>query len=309
MIVYKCPNCGGEMSIDSSGALFCEFCGSKLNFSDKDLEGYKAFRSQMLNYLKNIHNISETDPSVDMIWSMAEKESFETKEGTPITINYINSAEDGHATMYVTRSAVLYLFPRAYAKEAELMQNGLSMLKFPEADIKGLGRCFPTLTGRFELKNGDILLSFAREATVFPLSIYGALPAHHVAWIISRMENIACVLEYSHLYHHDISINSIFINPVTHEAVLYGGWWNAGIKNSSLLSALTVNKDLVDIRKTAKTILGYNGGTVPRELEVFLDERPSRDAFDDFAVWDEVIEKGFGGRHFHKMSVDDNMKL
>lgn len=309
MVVYKCPNCGGEMSIDSSGALYCEFCGSKSNFSDKDLAGYREFRSQMLNYLKNIHNISETDPAVDMIWSMAEKETFITKDGTPITVNFINKAVDGHATMYVTRSAVLYLFPRAYSKEAEDMQSGLSMLKFPEADIKGLGRCFPTLTGRFELNDGGVLLSFAREATIFPLSIYGALPAHHVAWIISRMENIACVLEYSGLCHHDISINSVFINPITHEAILYGGWWNVCKKDEKGIGKLLPNKDLVDIRKTAKTILGYNGGAVPKELEVFLNEEPIRDAFDDFTVWDKVIEEGFGGRHFHKMSVDDNMKL
>lgn len=309
MIVYKCSNCGGEMSIDSSGALYCEFCGSKSNFSDKDLKGYKAFRSQMLNYLKNIHDISETDPSVNMLWSMAETETFMTKDGAPITVNYISKADDGHAKMYVTKSAVLYFFDSLWAKEADRMQAGLSMLKYPAADIKGLDRCFPKLTGRFELNNGGVLLSFAREATVFPLSIYGALPAHHVAWIISRMENIACVLEYSGISHHDISIDSLFINPVTHEAILYGGWWNASAKSNNLLGKVAANQDLVDIRKTAKIMLGYNKGAVPGELEVFLNEKPNRDAFEDFKVWDQVIEEGFGGRHFHKMRVDDNMKL
>ncbi len=297
------------MSIDASGALYCEFCGSKQNFSDKELQGYREFRSQMLNYLKNIHNIHEGDPEVQLLWGMAEEDHFETKDGAPVSIKYIYKTQDDIATLYVAKSSVLYLFPQTYATEAIQMEQGISRLKFPEADIKGLGRCFPKITGRFELKNGDILLSFAREDTVFPLSIYGALPAHHVAWIVSRMENIACVLEYSGLNHNGISRDSIFINPVTHEAILYGGWWKSGIKTRSIVDNLMPSKDLTDIRKTAAKSLGYSKVDVPKEFEEFLNGKPEKDAYSDFENWDEVIEKGFGGRHFHKMSVDENMKL
>ncbi len=307
LIVYKCKSCGGEMSIDSSGALYCEFCGSKANFSDQDLQGYREFRSQMLNYLRSLHDTSKDDVVMEMIWGRAEEIHFTTDEGADICIRYLYQATDGPATMYVTRNAVLYRFPKFYAKKAEEMLNGLNLLAYPEADIKGLQRCFPVITGNFRLSDGGVLLAFRREETVFPLSMYGALPVHHVAWIVSRMENIACVLEYSEMVHHGISIDSLFINPVTHEAVLYGGWWNA--KQGNRFSALLPNTDLVDLRATAKKMLGVNPGRLPKEFEAFLAEKPNRNAYDDFTVWDEVIEKGFGGRQFHKMEANENIKV
>lgn len=304
MIVYKCPNCAGEMSIDRTGALYCEFCGSKLNFSDKQLEGYREFRKQMLTYLRNLHDLHSSSEA-EHLWSMADTEEFESESGTPITINYLFKATDGHADMYVTKANVLYVFPAKYASEATMMEAGLAKLKYPAADIKGLRKCFPIVTGKYYLKDGSVLVSTARDATVFPLSMYGALPPHHVAWIISRLENIACVLEFSNLVHGGISMDNVFINPVTHEAVLYGGWY--AVSSKSALSP--INRDLCDIRATAKKQLGCSASDAPKEMLAFLDEKPSGNAYDDFSVWDKVIEEGFGGHEFKKMNVDENMSF
>jgi len=303
MIVYKCPNCAGEMSIDRTGSLFCEFCGSKLNFSDKELEHYREFRMYMLTYLKNLHD-KPSSAEAERLWDYAEQETFESESGTPISINYIFKSADEHADMYVTRNNVLYLFPEKYAKEAGLINAGLSKIKYPAADIKGLNRCFPVITGIYTLKNGSVLVSTSRGETVFPLSMYGALSPRHVAWIISRLENIACVLEYSGLVHGGINIDNVFINPLTHEAVLYGGWYNV----SDMPRIRVVNRDLCDIRATARKQLGINGEAIPKEMDDFLSEKPIRNAYDDFTAWDNVIEKGFGGHKFIKMNVTDDLK-
>ena len=52
MLNYKCPKCGGEMSVNRSGDLLCSYCDSKFNFSDKELKDYKEFRYNMLHYLR-----------------------------------------------------------------------------------------------------------------------------------------------------------------------------------------------------------------------------------------------------------------
>lgn len=302
MIVYKCKNCNGEMSVDTSGALYCEYCGTKNHFSDRELQGYKEFRAQMLNYLRALHDVGEDEALSTKLWEAAEVAVLEQEDGNKITIHYIYTSTEDHVTMYVTKSAVLYCFEQK--EDAVKTEEYLKKLEFPPADIKGLQRCFPKLTGRYPLKNGGMLLAFAREASIYPLALFGALSPRHVAWIVSRMENIACVLEYNEMSHGKISAETIFINPKTHEAMLYGGWYHCDKKKLGIFGD---SADLVSIRKTAKHLLGVNAKEVPEEFEKFLTEHPQKDAFEDFTRWDEVIEKGFGGRTFVKMNMQDSL--
>lgn len=303
MIVYKCKNCNGEMSVDASGALCCEYCGSKGHFSDKELQGYKEFRMQMLNYLRSLHDIEKDDAVSASLWDSAEEKVYMQENGVPVTIHYIYLAEEAGVTMYLTRNAVLYHFKNR--DEAEKMERSLGRLEFPPADIKGLQRCFPKLKGRFQLKKGEVLLAYDREPMLFPLSLFGALSARHVAWIISRMENICCVLEYNGLTHGGISMDHLFINPKTHEAMLYGGWNQCKEKTRDILGD---SVDLKELRKLAKRLLGVHPTDVPGEFEKFLEEYPKKDAYEDFARWDEVIEKGFGGRSFTQMKLGEVLK-
>ena len=62
-------------------------------------------------------------------------------------------------------------------------------------------------------------------------------------------------------------------------------------------------KDLKDIRSTAEKLLGADFGDAPEPVIRFLKRPPASDAYDDFAMWDEVIEKELGGRHFTKFEM------
>lgn len=306
MISFKCKNCGGEMSVDRQGNLLCEYCGSKSVFKDRDLADYKHYRLQVLNYLREIQDQGSGDThKYDRLWDNAEAVRYKTADGADITVNYIYTFQNEIATMYLAKQSVIYVFPKKYADKAQVMERWISQITFPAADVKGLERCFPQNVNRFELQNEEVLLSFSRNENAFPLAMFGALPAVHAAWIVSRMENICCVLEYSGLKHGDISTETIFINPITHEAMLYGGWWNAGKKTELMMKP--VNEDLAALRKTAERVMGVAPEDVPKEFQHFLKEKPRVDAYEDFDRWDSVIEKGFGGRRFVKMNGNNDI--
>jgi len=303
MISFKCKNCGGEMSVDSSGALVCEYCGGKSFFADKELTVYKEFRKQMLNYLRGIHDEkAEGDKNEGYLWDSAEETQVETSDGETVTIRYLYSYEDGCATVYLTRNNALFVFDPADRASADKMQTGIGMLSFPPADVKGLNECFPRLNGRYELAGGGVMLAFARSENLFPLPMFGSLSPEHVAWIVSRLENISCVLNYSDMVHGGISEEAIWINPFNHHAVLMGHWWSAS--KSIPAKSILGNPDLKGLRQTAIKVLGIHKNEAPKEMIKFLEDRPSPDAFQDFEKWDKVIENGFGGRRFAKMNVN-----
>lgn len=300
MISFKCKNCAGEMSVDSQGMLFCEYCGSKVALTDKDLQEYRTFRLRVLNYLRGLHDKeTEEGAALENIWSGAETAYLKTADGTDVKIRYIYSQALAETTYYVARQSVIFLFNRKQAHNADLYESKIAMIEYPAADMKGLDRSFPRVTGRYAMENGGVMITVERRENVFPLGMFGGLDPVHAAWIVSRLENICCVLEYSQLIHGGINANSVFIDPFSHEAVLYGGWWLAREKKRQPL----VNEDLLAIRKTAEYVMGVNKEKMPKQFENFLKELPTKDAYIDFENWDKVIEEGFGGRRFVKMDV------
>lgn len=304
MLSFKCKNCGGEMSVDSSGSLVCEYCGSNSFFADSELTGYREFRKQMLNYLKGVHD-TKADAKKDegLLWSHAEEAYFDTADGERITVRYLYSYEDEAGSVYLTRKNAIFVYSGDKKTYADKVLWSIKALSFPPADVKGLADCFPKLNGRYELADGGVMLAFTRSENLFPLAMFGSLEPEHVAWIISRLENICCVLTYSELVHGGISENSVWINPFNHHAVLMGHWQSA---MRTGISEMKENElaDLSDIRKTADRCLGNRRDEAPSEMTEFLRGKPSQDAYSDFEKWDHVIDNGFGGRHFAKFDIN-----
>lgn len=297
MLSFQCNNCGGEMAISRIGALTCPYCGSHNFFSDSQLEEYKEFRLRMLEYLRGLADNEKTKASEDKLWMNSERVTFVDKEGTDITIEYIyKSIKDG-IHIYAAKKNVILIYPADKVEYGMNAINAFSRIEYPQADMRELNRSFPNLVGRFELNNGSCMLVLSKAESMYPVEMFGDLTAKHVEWIISRLENIACVMEYNEMTHGGISPENVFINPKTHEAALLGGWhcvedkkWND-------------NRDLVDIRSTAKKLLGKDYGDAPKPLIRFIDGSPRKDAYEDFEKWDSVIENELGGRHFTEFKL------
>lgn len=297
MLTLKCKNCGGEMSVDSSGLLFCDYCGNKYAFNDSELTGYRNFRLEMLNYLRGVHDEkSSGENREDILWNNAETVVLKNADGKDITIKYLYSYSDDICTSYLAKETAIYVFDKKHVNIAADWLENINKLSYPPADVKGLEDCFPKFLGKYELSDKGMMLAFERSKNLFPLSMFGSLAPEHVAWIISRLENICCVFNYSDIVHGNINENNVWINPFNHHAVLMGGWNDVRALDNN-------NKDLCDIRKTGLKVLGIHKDESNQPFIDFLNSAPSVDAYTDFEKWDRVIEVGFGGRRFAKMET------
>ena len=118
------------------------------------------------------------------------------------------------------------------------------------------------------------------------------MKATTVAWIISRFENLGCLLEFNEMDFDTIRIEDIYINPKTHELFILDGWEN--------VSRSSDHNYLKDIRLIAKDIMDIS--TANEMCMQFLNGEPAPTAYDDFGNWDDVIMKGFGGHNFHQFN-------
>lgn len=294
MLGFVCKACGGDMKVHHTGELKCPYCGAKNHFTDKQLAEYKEFRLRMLEYLSAVAEDRKTPEGKAFIWSQAETVTFQDTDDTDITIQYIYHVKEEGVDMYCANSNVIYVYPKGKVQDADKAIKAFTGLAFPQADMRGLGRCFPKLAGDYRLKDGRRMLVFGKEEDFYPLALFENLIPEHVEWIISRLENIACVLLYNQMRHGGISKTTVFINPKTHEAALYGGWEGAcvGVTSSEA--------DLKALRLVAGEMLGEGYKNAPKPLIRFIEGKPEGTAYDDFAAWDKIIETELGGRHFTK---------
>lgn len=274
------------MKLGEGGAFACPYCGSRFYLADKDLRNHQEFRKKLLAYYKAKNDEKELSYESDTLFEKAGTASFEALSGQKIVIEYMEKYAYERMDMYIARESLIYIFKDTF--DADRFLNSIRQMAFPEADSK-LYRSFPELKTSIDLLKGKALV-FLRRPHFYPLEFFKPMEARHVAWVVSRMENICCALEYSGLQHGDINERSLFINVKTHEGTLFGDW--------TKVDRMTTDKDLIDIRKTAETVVEPGDG--PKEFYEFLASKPKGNSYDDFSCWDSVIEKGFGGHNFIK---------
>ena len=89
MISVKCPDCAGEMSVGLKGELICPYCGSKMQLSDKELENYKTFRMNMLQYLRAQADNKADQKDRDSLQNYCENVVYDSADGVKISIDYL----------------------------------------------------------------------------------------------------------------------------------------------------------------------------------------------------------------------------
>ncbi|OON85938.1 hypothetical protein BXO88_09945 [Oribacterium sp. C9] len=290
MITYKCKSCGGQMNFGSSIGLKCPYCGARAFLSDEDYRGNERFRKMVLRFYEAEAEKGDIDYSTDKLFTCNRCDTYIMESGHALNVEYMKKYEKHGFVFYVARESVVYVFENSI--EAGTFSDKLKMLEFPAADMK-LKRSFPEIRMEIGLKDGKKALVFVRRPNCYPAEMFAPWESVHLAWVISRMENICCALKYSGLRHGDITPDTIWVNPFTHEGILFGDW-----------RGVTRGNDDADLKALRKTAIALASDTRnPEELYRFLNSAPDRDAYSDFEKWDRVIETGFGGHNFRQMMV------
>lgn len=296
MISLKCSICSGELTFRDDRTLICPYCGNTFVMSGEEMSAYGKRRREVLRCLSQKAGEDERAALLDRIWEKTGPISLRSAEGEPISVACLYEGSAGSTRLLSARRSQLIVYPKKSAENAQRFNQALRLLRFPPTDTNRLAACFPQPGQIIPLDDGGAVLALGKPEDMFPLAMFGALPPEHAAWITSRLENICCVLAYSGLRHGNLHEDHILINPWTHQAALYGGWEFARPGSG--------HDDLVGIRKVIRRVMGPNAQAAPRAFMAFLHGAPQENAYDDFAVWDQVIENGFGGRRFAEMNID-----
>ncbi len=310
----NCKNCGGPMLTDPSGTTAnCPFCGSKYVLDHRDTDYYRDFYERMRGFLHLSADGQERRRRADELWDSAASEVFECSDGRQIDVRSMHTYKNRIMTAYTARQNIIFRFDIGNEDKADRYRKNVSSIDYPSADTRSLSDFFPRISGGFELTDATTLLVVKKREDEYPLRLFGTLSGRHTAWLIGRMENLCCVLEYNSIVHPEFGLDTLYIDPYDHQASLYGGWWSAVPNNTAVNGRICTTRDnLTALRETAAKVLGFESASAARETEDvpkpfadFLRSAPLSNAYEDFAYWDDVLIKSYGERRFINMETDD----
>ena len=314
MHTISCPACGAVLEAeDNLMSAKCKFCGNMIALSPEDL-GVDRMTSEVLAEMfhgeatgaflkKKLEELNQEE-----YWkNHAQTATFIAGNDAVVEISYIHHVTAGNTSIFMGRSHVFLLF--SDPNEAQCYIDAASSLKCPPVDKYDMKQFFPDITHRFMLRDRRVLAVISRGRHEYPLVSFRKLPDVHAAWIVSRLENLCCLLQYNGLVLPDIDIRDLYIDPGTHQAYLYGGLERA--RRVSEIRGNAFEAELMAVRRIAAEVMGFSRvedaqNAVPEDFYTFLVEKPKNDAFSDFSQWDVSLMLAYGKRTFHKMDLNES---
>lgn len=272
------------------------------------------------------------------VWGSSHVQHFQSKD-REFSLSYLRrEGVPGFGAQYISRSRVTYEVPSSNADLMDLWISNLGKLKRgPTSEMKE-DQHLRTATqldyGTLPLKDGGYLLYVTKDPDLFCLKHVlekkGSLDPKHVAWILTRLLNLACLMQVSGVPNLDLTSRSVFIQPRTHSLVLMDGWQFVGGFSQKPLAipartarlcptmaskgTVTYSHILTLIKVLGMECLGDPSGAllltnkqVPEEMKKWLLSGPLGDAIKELGAWEEAKRKSFGAPTWVAFDATESM--
>lgn len=214
--------------------------------------------------------------------------------GDGLHMTYIRHHSIGGMEIYVGISSVVYVLPPELDKVQDWPFANDKMKKEMQKYLPELVR-----------KKRNIQIYRRKPTQVLMLDLVTPLEPQHVAWMVSRMMNLACYLSWAELSHCAISPEFLLVDLETHGVALTGPAsyvTKMGVRPEAVpartfgivpslgnkATVATPKIDLSLVRSTAMTLMGERNKAPFRQ---WLLSPPAATAFKDLEGWSNALGK------------------
>lgn len=238
-------------------------------------------------------------------------------------IHYRHGMQTEFGERYVTDDRVIWIFNQDKNKYKKLFTDGLSSIDWSRFNSE-CRDYHKMLIGSIERTTNNAI-SVTKNADEYPFDLFLAtykdkLDGRDLAWMISRMCDLACFLKASGIVHNGLEPINLFIRPKNHTIAILGGWQYA-VKRGQKMTGVsreifdlmpsktkstgiaTSETDIESIRRMFQKI-AQGKDDIPVPVMDWIMRGSTDDARHEFILWDEALEKAYGVRKFKVFSAE-----
>ena len=282
----------------------------------------------VFTHVRNLYNLARTKIACNY-WGYAG--AITIREGhKSSTVKYQSAQSFELGRVLITPEEVIYIISDSHRALAENILYARSWFVYASNLMaEEVKRYLPTelqhSAGVYRIKKDKSFLSLRSVLNYYG----GSMEPRSVAWIMSTLYNLSCYLEYAGIVHHDISVDTYFINPEKHSGALLGGWWYAARRGDRIkvvpkrtyeLLPWKVRTNKIASRATdaelilavGRELLGAGNGNkmradTPKAMVEWLTAVGGTGAIENYRKWALVLEESFGPRRFTPMNLTSEM--
>ena len=246
------------------------------------------------------------------------------------SIGYRNAKSFEFGTRYSGMSHVVYAFDQGKEKWADLFRQKTHDFSFLDAAMKGAYKDrIPRIEKALTMNDKRTAIVLAKNPNEYPMDLFlsayrGKIGGRDIAWMISRMVDLCCLLYVNGFVHNGIEVENLYICPKDHYICLYGGWQYATRIGEKMIGAKKSVYDLMPTSaKTSKKatpitdmecvrdifiniVKDYCDPTkcVPLQIEKWINAGSTSDPISEYERWNQVLDKAYGQRKFQVFSAN-----
>ena len=267
-------------------------------------------------------------------WAESDCIEFDTKDGKRKKLKFIKECKFELGVQYISSSIITYVLEAQNKKYFDNAIKRIGSLGYEhDAMEKEFSRYFPEFIETFETEEGKWVLVIKKTKDLIRLQdlldfYKGNINDRHVAWMMSRLSNICCFIEYNGITHNGISLENCFVSPEYHSIALLGGWWYCVGRGEKMfgtqkqiydiMGPLTktnkigsVTTDLESVKLIGRTLLGKT--QAPDSFRNWLNSGSSGIARNEYTKWSQALDRAYGERRFIKLEATEqevyNLKI
>jgi hypothetical protein len=203
--------------------------------------------------------------------------------------------------------------------------------RFADDEMKAeMSRALPDRIATLDTAEGHVFVESKAPDQILMRDLLrlGPIDPRHVAWMATRLVNIACWLQWAGVAHGAIGPETLLVSPANHSVALTGPFLCAGpfgsppaaLPERTLACApryaasgavLDERLDPDMVRLTLRELLGDPAGVrltsdpdFSKPFASWLMVPPEDGARSDFAAWERARDASFGARRFVNWDVD-----
>lgn len=235
--------------------------------------------------------------------------------------------------VYINDNRLMYVIDKDKEKYYHYYMDNIKQITYADDKMKKeFSRFLPNIKENFISNDKSYIVLYKTPDVFFlrdVLNYYNnQIPHYHAAWVVSRLLNLLCFLEFNNLAHNGITIDNCFISPKYHSIMIYGGWSYAkkigekmvGVPkevfeimsiNNKKNKISEIRTDIESVKMIARILLGNKSVAflpkdIPEPFKKWLINSSKQSAFEEFDIWTKVITDSYGKRNFREMNIDIN---
>jgi hypothetical protein len=263
----------------------------------------------------------------------AEQRLWVRADGTSVRYSLLRRSEGDFGDILVGKTSIAYEMPVGFEDLSENEKARIATIHYADDAMRAqFSHFMPEILSTVAARDRSVtVLKRSKDCVLLSDLIAhfgGRVPAVHVAWIVSSLENICCFLAWQKVSHGAISPANVLICPEQHSAVLVGGWGFSTefgrphpavpARTADAVPSVAIDGSVADcrtdlalVRRTAREALGSTAARgmlgdpdIPEPVARWLLAPPKATAKADYESWGECLTEAWGRRTFVKMDVD-----